>query len=78
MTANEQNKTVAYLICNTIGCVDNYPAIYQAAYEIQHKGRLTKKTAKRIKGMQCEDIRKFNYVPETLLTQLNSIIPMIY
>jgi hypothetical protein len=75
MPAKEQIKMVAYQICNTVGCADNYPTIYQAAYEIQHKGRLTKKTAKLVMHLQSEDVRKFNYVPEALLTQLYSIIP---
>ena len=73
MTTKEQNAMVAYQICNTIGCADNFPAVYQAAYEIQHKGRMTAKTAKAIKGLQCADVRKLGYVPADLLTQLNSI-----
>lgn len=74
MTALEQNKLVAWQICNTAGVADNYPAIYQAAYEMHYKGRITKKTAKAVEGYQCEDVRKLGYVPEMLLTQLNAII----
>ena len=74
MATNEQKKIVAWQICNTIGVVDNYPSIYQAAYEIHYKGRITKKTAASIKGLQSEDVKKLGYAPEMLLTQLKSII----
>lgn len=67
-------RFIAYEICNTIGCCDNYPAIYQAAYEIQHRGKPTKKTYKSISKLQSSDPLKLNYVPEELLGKLKSII----
>lgn len=74
MTTSEQKKMMAWQICNTVGVVDNYPSIYQAAYEIQHRGRLTKKTESEIKGLQSEDVRKLNYVPVDILTQILLLI----
>lgn len=65
ITANE--------ICNTIGCVDNYPIVYNAAYQVLYKGKLTASTKKEIKYLQSADIRKLGYVPEELLVKLNSI-----
>jgi hypothetical protein len=74
MTQTTTKQDVAHEICNTVGCSEIYPLVYQAAYEIQYKGRLTKKTAASIKYLQSGDIRKLGYVPEMLLTQLKSII----
>jgi hypothetical protein len=33
MTHATSKQSVAHEICNTVGCADNYPLVYQAAYE---------------------------------------------
>jgi hypothetical protein len=67
-------QEIAYSITNGIGVADNYPTLYQAAYQIIYKGRLTNSVRKNVEKLQSLDARKFNYVPEELLEKLKSII----
>jgi hypothetical protein len=70
----KKNAEIAHEICNTVGCADNYPQVYQAAYELEYRGRVTNKTRKALKGLQSEDVRKWGYVPAELLNNLQRII----
>lgn len=68
-------QNAAHEICNTVGCVDTYPVVYQVAYQILYTGKVTKKLMKEFSQLQSEDVRKQNYVPAELLDRVKNILP---
>lgn len=72
----ENKKELAYLICNEVGCADYYPIVYQVAYEIMHKGSLSKKIQDQIQILQSSDVRALGYVPPSLFSQFKKLITL--
>ncbi|MDP4264916.1 MAG: hypothetical protein Q8941_20475 [Bacteroidota bacterium] len=66
-------QELAYEICNTVGCADNYPELYQAAYQVRYKGKMTNKSKKAISAFQTSDVRKFGFIPTDLFNLLELI-----
>lgn len=67
-------EEVAYSITNQVGVSDYYDAVYQAAYQVLYKGKLTNKSASEVAKLQSEDVRKNNYVPADILSRLKIAI----
>jgi hypothetical protein len=70
----EQRRSYADGLCNTPRLVDDYPAVYQMAWNVMYKGKITKAQEKELIKMQCFDIKESNYVPENIFSVLRWII----
>lgn len=71
--AKSPKQEIASQICNMVGVVDLYPNLYQMAWNVQYKGKMTIAQKKELTNYQSSDIRKLGYVPAILLTALKAI-----
>jgi hypothetical protein len=67
-------QIIANEICNTINLVDHYPLVYQMAWNIMYKGKITKTQVKQSHNFQKADPLMPNYVPAEIINKLWQII----
>lgn len=69
-----KGDTKIYDVMNSVNLYDNFPTIYRVCYDLYYKGKVSKHLMNQFNQLQSQDMRKFYYVPEELLTKVKSFI----